>query len=105
MKKQKGALLDLILTSKEGLVRIVKVKGSLGCSDHEIMEFRILREGNQAKSRIITLDFRIAGFDLFRDLLERVPWDMVLERDVVKESWLIFKEFPPPSSRTGSPDK
>ena len=30
----------------------------LVCSDHEMVESRILREGNKANSRIITLDFR-----------------------------------------------
>lgn len=40
----------------------------------------IQREGKQAKSKITTLGFRIAEFDLFRDLLGRVPWDTVLER-------------------------
>ncbi|KAM9207882.1 olfactory receptor 14A16-like [Leptosomus discolor] len=38
---RRGALLDLLLTNKPGLVEAVKVKGSLGCSDHEMMEFRI----------------------------------------------------------------
>ncbi|KAK4806252.1 hypothetical protein QYF61_013396 [Mycteria americana] len=40
---RRGALLDLLLTNKEGLVGDVKVKGSLGCRDHEMVEFRILR--------------------------------------------------------------
>lgn len=31
---RRGALLGLILTNKKGLVRNVKIKGSLGCSDH-----------------------------------------------------------------------
>ena len=35
-------LLDLVLTNKEGLVRDVKTGGSLGCSDHEMVEFGIL---------------------------------------------------------------
>jgi len=38
---RKGALLDLVLTNKEGLVEDVKVGGRLGCSDHEMVEFRI----------------------------------------------------------------
>ncbi|KAK4815464.1 hypothetical protein QYF61_002923 [Mycteria americana] len=36
--KRRGALLDLILTSKEGLNGDVKVKGSLGCSDREMKD-------------------------------------------------------------------
>lgn len=33
-----GAVLDPVLTSKEGLVGNLKLKGNLGCSDHEMME-------------------------------------------------------------------
>ena len=41
---KKDAILDLI-RNKEELVGNLKVRGSLGCSDHEMVEFRILREG------------------------------------------------------------
>jgi len=50
--KRKGALLDLVLTNKEGLVEDVKAGGRLGCSDHEIVEFRILCGGSRAISTI-----------------------------------------------------
>jgi len=49
---RRGAPLDLILASDEGLIGAVKAEGSTGCSDHEIMEFRILRGGRRAKSKI-----------------------------------------------------
>ncbi|GAB0209305.1 hypothetical protein GRJ2_003396200 [Grus japonensis] len=71
---RKGAMLDLILTNKEGLVGDVKLKGSLGCSDHEMVEFRILRAARRASSKLPTLDFRRADLDLSRDLLE-APMD------------------------------
>jgi len=51
---RKGALLGLILTNMEGLVENVKVGGRVGCSDHEIVEFRTLRGGSRAISRIKT---------------------------------------------------
>ncbi|GAB0179340.1 hypothetical protein GRJ2_000399300 [Grus japonensis] len=70
-KMRRGALRDFILTKKEGLIGDVKAEGNLGCSDHEIVEFRILRGGSQAKSKITSLDFRRDDFGLFRDLLER----------------------------------
>ncbi|KAF1487044.1 hypothetical protein FQV17_0000336, partial [Megadyptes antipodes antipodes] len=38
---RRGAMLDLVLTNKEGLVGNVKLKGSLGCSDHKLVEFKI----------------------------------------------------------------
>ncbi|GAB0193476.1 hypothetical protein GRJ2_001812900 [Grus japonensis] len=75
---RRGAMLDLILTNKEGLVGDVKLKGSLGCSDHEMVEFRILRAMRRARSKLATLDFRGADFGLLRDLLGRIPWDKAL---------------------------
>jgi len=65
---RKGTLLDLVLTNKKGLVEDVKVRGRLGCSDHETVKFRILRGGSRAINRIKTLDLRRAEFALFKEL-------------------------------------
>ncbi|GAB0182094.1 hypothetical protein GRJ2_000674700 [Grus japonensis] len=75
---RRGAMLDLILTNKEGLVGDVKLKGSLGCSDHKMVEFKILRAARRACSKVTTLGFRRADFGLFRDLLDTVAWDKAL---------------------------
>jgi len=64
---RKGAMLALIFTSKEALLRNVKLKGSLGCSDHKRMEFKILRV-SKVCSKLTTLDFKRAEFKLFREL-------------------------------------
>jgi len=71
---RRGALLDLVLTNKEGLVEDMKVGGRLGGSDHEMVNFQILRGGSRAISRITTLDFRRANFGLFKELLGGIPW-------------------------------
>ncbi|GAB0178017.1 hypothetical protein GRJ2_000267000 [Grus japonensis] len=88
---RRGAMQDLILTDKEGLVGDVKLKGSLGCSDHKMVEFKMLRATRRACSKLTTLDFRRADFCLFRDLLGRIPWDKALEGRGAQDSWLIFK--------------
>ncbi|GAB0204681.1 hypothetical protein GRJ2_002933700 [Grus japonensis] len=85
---RRRTMLDLIRTNKEGLVGDIKLKGSLGCSDHEMVEFRILRT---ARSKLTTPDFRRADLGLFRDLLGRIPWDKALEGRGAQDSWLIFK--------------
>nr|XP_013805401.1 PREDICTED: proteasome-associated protein ECM29 homolog [Apteryx mantelli mantelli] len=46
------ALVDLLLANKEQLVDDVKAKGSLGCSDHGMVEFKILR--GVSKTKIFT---------------------------------------------------
>ena len=53
---RRGALLDLVLTNKEGMVEDMKAGDRLSCSDHEMAEFRILRGGGRVLSRIKTLD-------------------------------------------------
>lgn len=40
------------MTNKEGLVSYVKVKGSLGCSDHKMVELSILCGQSRAKNKI-----------------------------------------------------
>jgi len=57
-------LLNLVLTNKEGLIGNVKAKGSLGCSNHEIVDFRILHGSENVVSRTAVLDFRRANFHL-----------------------------------------
>lgn len=47
----RGALLYLTLTNMEGLVREVKAKISLGCSDLEMVACRILQGGSKAKRK------------------------------------------------------
>jgi len=65
-----NALLNLILTNKEELGRDEEAGVGHGCSEHEMMEFRILSAENRAKSIATALDFRRA--DLM-DLLTRTP--------------------------------
>ena len=51
---------DFVSTNEEGLVRDVMTGGSLGCSDHEMVAFKILCGRIKAISRSATLDFRRA---------------------------------------------
>jgi len=76
---RRGVRLDLVLTKRDRLFEDVKVRGSLGCSDYEMAEFRLLRGGSRAINRIKTLDFRRANFGLFKDLLGGIKWVRALE--------------------------
>ena len=48
-------LLDLVLTNAEESNREVKTGGSLGCSDHALVEFVILNNVGLVKSKTRTL--------------------------------------------------
>jgi len=67
------AILDLVVTNAEESTRVVKMGGKLGCSDHALVEFVILRNAFLAKSRVRTLNFRRAKFHLLRELLDGIP--------------------------------
>lgn len=64
---------DALLTNMEELIRFVKAGSILDCSDHEVMAFEILGRENKANIRITAMDFRVADFGFFGDLLRRIP--------------------------------
>lgn len=53
-------MLDLILSNKEGLVGNVKLKGSLGCSGCQMVQFRMLSAARREHSNLTYLGFRKA---------------------------------------------
>ena len=85
-------ILDLLFVNREGLVGVVKVGGHLGQSDHEMLDFSILVEPWRRFSKTAALDFRGADFSLFRTMVERVPWEVVLESVGAQEGLEYFKE-------------
>lgn len=75
---KRGIMLDHILTNKE-LMENVKLKGSLVCGDHEVVEFNVFRGVSKAHSKLITLGtlgFRRAD----------------LQRRGAQPCWLIVKD-------------
>lgn len=63
---------DLVLTIAEELNKEGKLGGTWGYSDCALFELVILRE--MAKSKVS----RRTNFRLFRELLDEVPWEVVL---------------------------
>ena len=55
-------------------------------------DFSILVEPWRRFSKTAALDFRGADFSLFRTMVERVPWKVVLESMGAQEGWEYFKE-------------
>jgi len=89
---RRAALLDLVLMNKEGLFEDMKAGGRLGCSDHEMVKFRILRGESRAICRIKTLDLRRANFALFKELLGGITWVRALEGRGVQVCWSLHAQ-------------
>ena len=85
-------LLDVLLTNKEGLTGDMKVDGSFRCSDHEMVEFSIgdIRRGERESAKL--LPWASGGFELFRILVGRVPWDSALKSKGVHKGWSLLKK-------------
>jgi len=60
-------ILDLLVTSARDLIGDVKIGGSLGCSDHALVELAVLRDLAQEKSKLRTLNSRKANFQIFTE--------------------------------------
>ena len=89
---QGDAKLNLMLTNASELIGGVKTGGSLGCSDHALVEFTVLRDMGKVKTIVMTLNVRKAKFQLFEELVSRTPWEMVLRDRGEEQSWQIFKD-------------
>ncbi|TRZ07264.1 hypothetical protein HGM15179_019843 [Zosterops borbonicus] len=83
--------LDLLFTNREGLVEDV-VRGCLGHSNHKMIEFSVLGEVRKGVNKTSTLDFWRMDFGLFRTLVQRLPWETVLNNKEVQEGWTYFKK-------------
>ncbi|GAB0178578.1 hypothetical protein GRJ2_000323100 [Grus japonensis] len=62
---KRGTLLDLILTNNKGLVGNMKFKSSLGCSDHEVVEFRAPHEVQQVLRLEECIMLSLIGQDVY----------------------------------------
>ena len=81
-----------MVTNASELIGNIKIAGRLGCSDHALVEFTVLRDMGQAKSKVRTLNFRQEDFQLFKELVKRTPWETALRDKGAEQSWQIFKD-------------
>lgn len=68
---RRSAMLGLFHTNKEELLGNKKLKGILGYSIHEMVEFRILGTARRAQFKFTTADFGRVEFGPFKYLLGR----------------------------------
>jgi len=58
-----------MVTNASELTGDVKTGGSLGCSDHTLVEFVVLRHMRQVKSKVRTQNFRKEKSQLIKELV------------------------------------
>ena len=83
--------------SKQGIIymrslKVLKVGGSLGCSDHALVQFVISRNVGLTKSGVRTQNLGRANLRLFKEMLAQISWDAVLRDKDVEQRRLVFKD-------------
>ena len=66
-------LLDSVFSSAEKIVKDIRIRGSLGCNNHALVEFMISRNADLTKSGVRTPNFRRVNLRLFKELLDEIP--------------------------------
>lgn len=61
-----------MLTSADELMKATRIGGSLGCSN-QALEFVISRSVSLVRSKVKTLNFARANFQLFKELMREIP--------------------------------
>ena len=72
-------MLDPLLTNTSELIGDGRTAGGLGCCGHPLVGFTVLRDMGQVKSKVRTLNFRKANFQLFKELVSRTPSETALQ--------------------------
>lgn len=76
-----------MLTNTEDVIKEVKTGGSLGYSNHALVEFVIIKNRSLSKSEVRTLNFKRANFRLFlfKELLDKFAWKADLKYKGVEQ--------------------
>lgn len=86
------AILDLMVINVSKLILNIKTGESLGCSDHALVRVCSPERYRPGKEKVMPLNFRRANFQLFRETVNRIPWEASLRDKGVEQSWQICRE-------------
>lgn len=67
--------LELMVTNIREIIGYVRIGGSLSCSKHALVEFAVLRNIGQVRSKVRPLNFRKADFQISREIVRGMPWE------------------------------
>ena len=67
------------------------LRGCLGYSGHALVEFVFSRNIGLAKSKVETPKFKRINFQMFKGLMDEIPWDTILRDRGNDQTWQVSK--------------
>lgn len=67
----------IMLSNAKEIIKVVKIRGSLSRSAHDLVKFMILRNEGMTKNRVKTLNCRRVNFRLFKEWFDVISWETV----------------------------
>lgn len=64
----------------------------LGCNDHTVVEFAVLREIGEEKGKVKPLNFREVNFQHFKEVVNRTSWETALRDKGAEQRWQVFRD-------------
>ena len=91
--RRSANILDLLFTNRPDILHEVKVVDGLPGSDHDAVYFSInLGRRRISRQKQLVYNFKKANFDLFREMLSKIPWDCCFLSESINECWENFKD-------------
>jgi len=86
-------ILDLVLANHD-CVSLVNVTDNLPSTDHFAIEFSLsVNIPTQSRCRRTLYNYKKADFNLFREVLSHIPWDITRDSDDIEYSWSLWKDL------------
>ena len=87
-----GNLLDVGVSSSQGLVARVESLGYLSTADHQMMKFTLVGPKRENISTELVPDWTKANFEAMEKEIGEMDWDLAFQNMSGPEQWQVFKE-------------
>jgi len=86
------ALVNMVLISADEIIKEMKIKGSMGCSGHAVVEFMISRNVGLVKSKRVKEqkhdpEFQVSELPAIYEIIEEISWETFLRDTGLEQIW------------------
>jgi len=86
-----GNMLDLVFTTKPGLIEDIEITAPVAGSDHNLLNFKVIWKMEEIISKNDSYYYPKRNYVEIRKLLSNICWDEKFNS--VDEMWIIFRDY------------